>query len=151
MHEKEKLISNLQSLVEDQEERLREVEEGGSGEWFTFTQLGQVDSSCATNPTPTPPRLSKTALNDCLCLLLSIYRYYPENRFVKAVGIQSVIAQHLDRVKQIWYLSPMRAVNQEVPSDRRPDPWPLWMAGHAQLKFVMTECSKTQIHLTGPI
>ena len=25
------------------------------------------------------------------------------------------------------------------------------MAGHAQLKFVMTECSKTQIHLTGLI
>ena len=25
------------------------------------------------------------------------------------------------------------------------------MAGHAQLKFVMTECSKTQIHLTRPI
>ena len=25
----------------------------------------------------------------------------------------------------------------------------LWMAGHAQLKFVMTECSKTQIRLTG--
>ena len=24
------------------------------------------------------------------------------------------------------------------------------MAGHAQLKFVMTECSKTQIRLTGP-
>ena len=23
------------------------------------------------------------------------------------------------------------------------------MAGHAQLKFVMTECSKTQIRLTG--
>ena len=31
------------------------------------------------------------------------------------------------------------------------DPWPLWMAGHAQLKFVMMECSKTQIRLTGPI
>ena len=30
-----------------------------------------------------------------------------------------------------------------------PDPWPLSMAGHAQLKFVMTECSKTQIRLTG--
>ena len=27
----------------------------------------------------------------------------------------------------------------------------LWMAGHAQLKFVMTECSKTQIRLTRPI
>ena len=25
------------------------------------------------------------------------------------------------------------------------------MAGHAQLKFVMTECAKTQIHLTGLI
>ena len=25
------------------------------------------------------------------------------------------------------------------------------MAGHAQLKFVMTECSKTQIRLIGPI
>ena len=45
----------------------------------------------------------------------------------------------------------IQAVNQEKPSDRKPDPWPLWMAGHAQLKFVMTECSKTQIRLTGPI
>ena len=80
----------------------------------------------------------------------------------------------MDRVKRIWYLSPMRAakvqaslriravlpepllsliqaVNQEEPSDRKPDPWPLWMAGHVQLKFVMTECSKTQIRLTGLI
>ena len=45
----------------------------------------------------------------------------------------------------------IQAVSQEEPSDRKPDPWPLWMAGHAQLKFVMTECSKTQIRLTGPI
>ena len=43
----------------------------------------------------------------------------------------------------------IQAVSQEEPSDRKPDPWPLWMAGHAQLKFVMTECSKTQIRLTG--
>ena len=80
----------------------------------------------------------------------------------------------MDRVKPIWYLSPMRAakvqaslriaqslqnlrssliqaVSQEEPSDRKPDPCPLWMAGHAQLKFVMTKCSKTQIRLTGPI
>ena len=77
---------------------------------------------------------------------------------------------HMGRVKRIWYLSPMRAakvqaslriravspepplsliqaVSQEEPSDRKPDPWPIWMAGHAQLKFVMTECSKTQIRL----
>ena len=45
----------------------------------------------------------------------------------------------------------IQAVSQEEPSDRKPDPWPLWMAGHAQLKFVMTECSKTQIRLTGLI
>ena len=44
----------------------------------------------------------------------------------------------------------IQAVKQEEPSDRKPDPWPLWMAGHAQWKFVMTECSKTQIRLTGP-
>ena len=43
----------------------------------------------------------------------------------------------------------IQAVNQEEPSDRKSDPWPLWMAGHAQLKYVMTECSKTQIRLTG--
>ena len=43
----------------------------------------------------------------------------------------------------------IQAVSQEEPSDRKPDPWPLWMSGHAQLKFVMTECSKTQIRLTG--
>ena len=45
----------------------------------------------------------------------------------------------------------IQAVNQEEPSNRKPDPRPLWMAGHAQLKFVMTECSKTQIRLTGLI
>ena len=45
----------------------------------------------------------------------------------------------------------IQAVSQEEPSDRKPDPWPLWMAGHAQLKLVMMECSKTQIRLTGPI
>ena len=45
----------------------------------------------------------------------------------------------------------IQAVSQEEPSDRKPDPWSLWMAGHAQLKFVMTECSKTPIRLTGPI
>ena len=44
----------------------------------------------------------------------------------------------------------IQAVSQEEPSDRKPDPWPLWMARYAQLKFVMTECSKTQIRLTRP-
>ena len=44
----------------------------------------------------------------------------------------------------------IQAVSQEEPSDRKPDPWPLRIAGHAQLIFVMTECSKTQIRLTRP-
>ena len=43
----------------------------------------------------------------------------------------------------------IQAVSQEEHSDRKPDPWPLWMAGHAQLKFVLKECSKTQIRLAG--
>ena len=30
----------------------------------------------------------------------------------------------MDRVTRIWYLSSMRAVNQENPSDRKSDPWP---------------------------
>ena len=42
----------------------------------------------------------------------------------------------------------IQAVSQEEPSDRKPDPWPLWMTGHAQLKFVMMECSKTRIRVT---
>ena len=50
--------------------------------------------------------------------------------------------------RQNLHCSLIQAVSQEEPSDRKPDPWPLWMAGHAQLKFVMTECSKTQIRLT---
>ena len=50
---------------------------------------------------------------------------------------------------QNFCYSLLQAVSQEEPSDRKPDPWPLWMAGHVQLKFVMTESSKTQIRLTG--
>ena len=57
----------------------------------------------------------------------------------------------LARSRQNLRCSLIQAVSQEEPSERKPDPWPLWMAGHAQLKFVMTECSKTQIRLTGLI
>ena len=81
---------------------------------------------------------------------------------------------NMDRVKRIWHLSPLRAakvqaslriravspepplsliqaVSQEEPSDRKSDPGDFWMAGHAQLNLVTTECSKTQIRLTGLI
>ena len=50
--------------------------------------------------------------------------------------------------RQNLRFSLIQEVSQEEHSDRKPDPWPLWMAGHAQLKFVMTECLKTQIRLT---
>ena len=69
------------------------------------------------------------------------YRLCEQRRFRRAcASAQS---------RQNLRCSLIQAVSQEEPSDRKPDPWPLWMAGHAQLKFVMTECSKTQIRLTG--
>ena len=71
------------------------------------------------------------------------YRLCEQRRFRRAcASAQS---------RQNLRCSLIQAVNQEEPSDRKPDPWPLWMAGHAELKFVMTECSKTQIRLTGLI
>ena len=69
------------------------------------------------------------------------YRLCEQRRFRRAcASAQS---------RQNLLCSLIQAVSQEEPSDRKPDPWPLWIAGHAQLKFVMTECSKTQIRLTG--
>ena len=71
------------------------------------------------------------------------YRLCEQRRFRRAcASAQS---------RQNLRCSLIQAVNQEEPSDRKTDPWPLWMAGHAQLKFVMTKCSKTQIRLTGLI
>ena len=71
------------------------------------------------------------------------YRLCEQRRFRRAcASAQS---------RQSLRCSLIQAVSQEEPSDRKPDPWPLWMTGHAQLKFVMTECSKTQIRLTGLI
>ena len=68
------------------------------------------------------------------------YRLCEQRRFRRAcASAQS---------RQNLRCSLIQAGSQEEPSDRKPDPWPLWMAGHAQLKFVMTECSKTQIRLT---
>ena len=56
-----------------------------------------------------------------------------------------------EQSRQNLHCSLIQAVSQEEHSDRKPDSWPFWMAGHAQLKSVMTECSKTQIRLTGLI
>ena len=68
------------------------------------------------------------------------YRLCEQRRFRRAcASAQS---------RQNLRCSLIQAVNQEEPSDRKPDPWPLWMAGHGQLKLVIPECSKTQIRLT---
>ena len=70
------------------------------------------------------------------------YRLCEQRRFRRAyASAQS---------RQNLRCSLIQTVRPEEPSDRKPDSWPLWMAGHAQLKFVMTECSKTQIRLTRP-
>ena len=71
------------------------------------------------------------------------YRLCEQRRFRRACAFA--------QSRQNLRCSLIQAVSQEEPSDRKRDPWPLWMAGHAQLKFVMTECSKTQICLTGLI
>ena len=71
------------------------------------------------------------------------YRMCEQRRFRRAcASAQS---------RQNLRCSLIQALSQEEPSVRKPDPLPLWMAGHAQLKFVMTECLKTQIRLTGLI
>ena len=70
------------------------------------------------------------------------YRLCEQRRFRRAcASAQS---------RQNLRCSLIQAVSQEEPSDRKPDPWPFSMAGHARLKFVMTECSKTQIRLARP-
>ena len=69
------------------------------------------------------------------------YRLCEQRRFRRAcASAQS---------RQNLRYSLIQAVSQKEPSDRKPDPRPRWMARHAQLKFVMTECSKIQIRLTG--
>ena len=70
------------------------------------------------------------------------YRLCEQRRFRRAcASAQS---------RQNLRCSLIQAVSQEEPSDRKPDPWPFSMAGHARLKFVMKECSKTQIRLARP-
>ena len=55
------------------------------------------------------------------------YRLCEQRRFRRAcASVQS---------RQNLRCSLIQALNQEEPSDRKPDPWPLWMAGHAQLKI----------------
>ena len=43
----------------------------------------------------------------------------------------------------------IQAVSQEEPSERKPDPWPLWMAGHAPLKVCHDDMLKDTNSLDG--
>ena len=87
-------------------------------------------------------RYDQTTLNWTATSEFGTYRLCEQRRFRRACAS----AQSRLNLR----CSLIQAVSQEEPSDRKPDPWPLWMAGHAQLKFVMTECLKTQIRLMGP-
>ena len=73
--------------------------------------------------------------NSFLCILwaapneFGTYRLCEQRRFRRACAS--------GQSRQNLCCSLIQAVNQEEPSDRKPDPCPLWMARHAQLKFVM--------------
>ena len=96
--------------------------------------------SCAQHITITSIKLWKKLLIWAASSEFGTYRLCEKRRFRQACA-----SAHSH---QNLRFSLLQAVSQEEPSDSKPDPWPLWMAGHAQLTFVMAECSKTQIRLT---
>ena len=86
------------------------------------------------------PYLVRKAITWTASSEFDTYRLCEQRRFRRAcASAQS---------RQNLRCSLIQAVSQEEPSDRKPHPWSLWMVGHAQLKFVMTECMKKQIRLT---
>ena len=104
--------------------------------WFYHAVRPPKDTDGIANSETAPSRAVWTVSSK-----FGTYRLCEQRRFRRAcASAQS---------RQNLCCSLIQALSQEEPSDRKPDPWPLWMAGHAQLKFVMTECSKTQIRLTG--
>ena len=126
-------------------------------DWFAhLTQLGDLNQSKCEKDMLFTNILNKLYLKGIFRSIVNFhmliwtatsefgtYRLCEQRRFRRACAS----AQSCQNLR----CSLIQAVSQEEPSVRKPDPWPLWMAGHAQLKFVMTECSKTQIRLTGPI
>ena len=111
----------------------------GVGEGLSRTRVAQNGPLLHTHIT-TRYRTLKRNINWTASSEFGTYRLCEQRRFRRAcASTQS---------RQNLRCSLIQAVSQEEPSDRKPDPWPLWMTGHAQLKFVMTECSKTQIRLT---
>ena len=95
-----------------------------------FHRLEMTEILLKGRKTLTHPSMTWAASSE-----VGIYRLCEQRRFRRAcASAQS---------RQNLRCSLIQAVSQKEPSDRKPDPWPLRMAGHAQLKFVMTECSKT--------
>ena len=101
-----------------------------------------------TKVTSTEPKvenfspLFRTYFNWAASSEFGTYRLCEQRRFRRACASA--------QFRQNLRCSLIQAVTQEEPSKRKPDRWPLWTAGHAQLNFVMTECSKTQIRLSRP-
>ena len=99
-------------------------------------------------------QLAHPQSDDCLCIhcldsIVFIHVRRQENLVLIAYASSEGSGEPAQS-RQNLCCSLIQAVSQEERSDRKPDPWPFWMAGHAQLQFVMTERSKTQIRLTGP-
>ena len=72
----------------------------------------------------------------------STYRLCEQQRFRRAcASAQS---------RQNLRYSLIQAVNQEEPSDRKPDPWPLWMTGHAELNLSWRNARRHKFAWRGP-
>ena len=108
---------------------------------FICQNISEPQHEKANKMTKEPKNAKMTTQNWTASSEFGTYRLCEQRRFRRAcASAQS---------RQNLRCSLIQAVSQEEPSDRKTDPWSLWMAGHAQLKFVMAECSKTQIRLTG--
>ena len=90
---------------------------------------------------PKQPSSNKRCVSSATC---SKYRCTAPTTYINGPCQANLVLIASAQSRQNLRCSLIQAVNQEEPLDRKPDPWPLWMTGHAQLKFVMTECSKTQ-------
>ena len=54
------------------------------------------------------------------------------------------------RFRRACSVSLIQAMSQEEPSDKKPDPWSLWMAGYAQLKFSWQNARRHKFAWHGP-
>ena len=81
----------------------------------------------------------------CFCFVSEQLPYGPRQANLVLIAYASSEVQASLRIRAV---SPEPSLLAHISSEsrgtfrqREPDPWSHWMAGHVQLKFVMTECS----------